>query len=467
MKKKLLVFPLVALFMLPAFAGTSNGREVLSEAGSELFAEEDNPVYIMDMRFLQRLIDEGVDTNGDGLISYAEAEAVIHLDVGIENNCLLTNEMIGDLTGIEAFVNLESLSVQGNLLTHMDISNLTQLEVLNCEVNILNRLDVSKNTALEELNCRWNQISELDLTKNAELRRVNVGYNQLSTLDLSNNSELTHFSCNSRITEAQAYCASFRNTYTHRKPLSSLDLSTNTKLEFLFFCGRSLKNMDISNNTALKSIFLIGTPEEFEVCTWWEGVPPTYLYLQEICCGSISYTDCKSPEISSTELDEISSSIQATSSEDGLIYLVPEGTDAELDRIKEVSVYTADVEANTPVNLSLADLSGGEYWLYAQDNSGNISEKQTLTANTAVGMDDVFESEVRVYPNPAREFVNIELGDAVSASLEIFSLNGQLLYSMDQLHSSQQIDLSGFEKGMYMLSIRSGKSQKIKKLIKE
>ncbi len=38
-------------------------------------------VSIPDSIFLIALIDEGVDTNGDNLISYTEAEAVMNLDV--------------------------------------------------------------------------------------------------------------------------------------------------------------------------------------------------------------------------------------------------------------------------------------------------------------------------------------------------------------------------------------------------
>lgn len=41
----------------------------------------DDPVFINDDAFLSILIEEGVDTNGDGEISYSEAEAVTELFV--------------------------------------------------------------------------------------------------------------------------------------------------------------------------------------------------------------------------------------------------------------------------------------------------------------------------------------------------------------------------------------------------
>ena len=45
-------------------------------------SDEPNPaVIIPDNNFLSALIDQGVDTNGDGIISPEEAEVIISLDV--------------------------------------------------------------------------------------------------------------------------------------------------------------------------------------------------------------------------------------------------------------------------------------------------------------------------------------------------------------------------------------------------
>jgi len=77
-------------------------------------------VEIPDIAFLYTLINRGVDTNGDSLISYAEAEAVYYLNVG--------NRDINDITGIEAFVNLNALWCHRNNLTSLDVSNNTLLK---------------------------------------------------------------------------------------------------------------------------------------------------------------------------------------------------------------------------------------------------------------------------------------------------------------------------------------------------
>jgi hypothetical protein len=99
-------------------------------------------VTIPDTAFLDALIEEGVDTNEDSLISYAEAEAILSLNV--------SERGIHDMTGIEAFVNLGILDCGSNELTSLNVSNAALTE-LSCFGNQLSSLDVSGCTALVRL----------------------------------------------------------------------------------------------------------------------------------------------------------------------------------------------------------------------------------------------------------------------------------------------------------------------------
>ncbi len=92
--------------------------------------EPEPKVTIPDNNFLNALIELGVDTDGDGIISPAEAEVIISLDV--------SEDSISDMTGIEAFVNLDTL---------------------DCFINQLTSLDLSNNTALTYLDCVWNHLT--------------------------------------------------------------------------------------------------------------------------------------------------------------------------------------------------------------------------------------------------------------------------------------------------------------------
>jgi Leucine-rich repeat (LRR) protein len=156
---------------------------ILSMAHS-LFSQNIN---IPDKAFLNALIALGVDTNSDGLVSYAEAEEIDSLDVH--------GKSISDLTGIKAFKNLANLNCHDNQLSSLDMSGNNELIVLWCDQNKLTYLDVSKNTSLSQLSCSYNQLTSLDVSKNTSLYYVGCSYNQLTSLDVSMNKALLSFHC--------------------------------------------------------------------------------------------------------------------------------------------------------------------------------------------------------------------------------------------------------------------------------
>jgi Leucine-rich repeat (LRR) protein len=158
---------------------------------------QDSIVSIPDPAFLYALIEEGVDTNGDSLISYAEAEAISSLDVvryepcGWPNITQCCSGNISSLIGIEAFKNLDTLACSCNILDSLDVSNCISLKKIQCDRNHLTYLDVSKNISLTSLNCSGNQLTNLDVSKNISLTSLNCSGNQLTNLDVYMNTALT------------------------------------------------------------------------------------------------------------------------------------------------------------------------------------------------------------------------------------------------------------------------------------
>lgn len=163
-------------------------------------------VIIPDPLFKSALIDLGVDLNGDGEISYPEADLTDSIDVNSKN--------IADLTGIQAFENLTFLWCYDNELAELDISALTALTDIDCGGNQLTELNVTNNKSLVELRCYLNQISALDLSQNNNIAYIDCGGNELAALDVSNNTSLTHLLC-------------------YAIEMNTLDISNNTNLEFL------------------------------------------------------------------------------------------------------------------------------------------------------------------------------------------------------------------------------------------
>jgi Leucine-rich repeat (LRR) protein len=139
--------------------------------------EPDGTIHFADDSFLEALITQGVDLNGDGYIVESEAEQVDSLFVG--------NYGISDLKGIEAFANLEILVCWINQLISLDLSENGSLKKLWCGDNRIPALDLTGNPALEIVACDKNELTSLDLSECSLLETLSCGDNHLTYLDIS------------------------------------------------------------------------------------------------------------------------------------------------------------------------------------------------------------------------------------------------------------------------------------------
>lgn len=200
-------------------------------------------VHIPDESFLGGLIAAGVDTNKDGQISYPEAEATRAI--------LLPPSGISDLTGLEAFTNLDSLAIT---------------------LNPLGTIDLSANTSLRYLSCTSCELTELDVSGNPQLEELICGRNQLEELNVSQNFSLVGLVCN--------------NNY-----LTSLNLTANTALIKMISCGNRLTSLDISNNTSLRIVGFDNMPMLTEVCVWTLPFPPPGVTTLQEFSPNVIFTD--------------------------------------------------------------------------------------------------------------------------------------------------------------------------------
>lgn len=292
---------------------------ILSQCKKEI---EPNVVTIPDNNFLNALIELGVDTNGDGIISPAEAEVITFLDV--------SEDSISNMTGIEAFVYLDTLICSFNMLnsldlssnpalrfidcnnnglTSLDVSNCTALEHLACEStfggkrNSLTSLNVSNNIALEYLSCGHNQLTSLNVANNTALNDLHCSGNQLTSLDVTNNNLLSRFDCSrNQLTELDvSNNTTLKSFYCYHNQLTSLDVSNNIALTILWCSGIQLSTLDLSNNTALGTdvIFcctpldISDIPSLYQVCVWEMPFPPAGVSVDTTDSPNVYFTtDC-------------------------------------------------------------------------------------------------------------------------------------------------------------------------------
>lgn len=75
-------------------------------------------------------------------------------------------------------------------------------------------------------------------------------------------------------------------------------------------------------------------------------------------------------------------------------------------------------------------------------------------------VEDVDKDAIKLYPNPAQDILNIEFenptGEAISGSLKVFNLSGQLIFEK-QLNTNNafyMLDISSLTNGAYIFSIQ-------------
>lgn len=83
---------------------------------------------------------------------------------------------------------------------------------------------------------------------------------------------------------------------------------------------------------------------------------------------------------------------------------------------------------------------------------------EIFTSNTEKDLD----SELVVYPNPAKEYVKIDFNQEYD--LKIFNSNGKLIRIYEALREQKVIDLSSYETGIYFFLISNGENEIAKKL---
>ena len=75
--------------------------------------------------------------------------------------------------------------------------------------------------------------------------------------------------------------------------------------------------------------------------------------------------------------------------------------------------------------------------------------------------------EVQIYPNPTKDMLILKHDNLGKYAFEIIDINGKVLLSKQSTNPQNKISLKDFERGMYILKLRSGGQVLTKQIIKE
>lgn len=107
---------------------------------------------------------------------------------------------------------------------------------------------------------------------------------------------------------------------------------------------------------------------------------------------------------------------------------------------------------------------------YEYDNSGNIKSRKVITLKSSDATDSIVKSKIfedteiniKIYPNPTRGDLKIEIPDYTDNEIlifQVYDMSGRTLLNTKRNGALTTLDLSNFPNGTYILRMsRNGKA---------
>ncbi|AWK05952.1 T9SS C-terminal target domain-containing protein [Flavobacterium crocinum] len=119
-------------------------------------------------------------------------------------------------------------------------------------------------------------------------------------------------------------------------------------------------------------------------------------------------------------------------------------------------------------NLKVGDSFTNEANIYFDYNFPILTNKTLSVFKTTLGTQDfTFDEYFKIYPNPVRDFLNIESkNDMLKESVNVYNVLGQLVLAIPIAGNTTKIDVSKFQSGTYFLQVKSLKGTSAVKFVK-
>ncbi len=105
------------------------------------------------------------------------------------------------------------------------------------------------------------------------------------------------------------------------------------------------------------------------------------------------------------------------------------------------------------------------------ENQQKLEKELKNCINGFVSVESGKENKVNIYPNPAKNTLNILIGDEINGLIDysIYSIEGKLLINQEKISANYnlEIDINQLKQGIYMIKIQNGKEAIWKMFIKE
>jgi enterochelin esterase-like enzyme len=151
---------------------------------------------------------------------------------------------------------------------------------------------------------------------------------------------------------------------------------------------------------------------------------------------------------------------------DGSLYIVSDVVYPAIDSIIKYQLATSDIIAGEQKEINLSDFENGNFHVYVVSNDNMVSNIPEVFSIIPSSIINNQIPDFEIYPNPIKDVVNIKTNFLDEWYLSLFSATGQLISNKEIGEPNCQIDLSSFQKGFYVIRVRTNNSVVIKNIIK-
>jgi hypothetical protein len=139
-----------------------------------------------------------------------------------------------------------------------------------------------------------------------------------------------------------------------------------------------------------------------------------------------------------------------------LIYNIPAGGSS-----KTVHRFSMIISPDCPVNTELAvqvNIYSFDRLCWTDTFTVEVHEPVSIAKNESI-------PSLHIFPNPSEDFINIEFGDPLRTTIEIYNIMGRRLYNNVVYVKTEKIDVSTFIAGVYLIKIKQDDKIYIDKVI--
>ena len=312
---------------------------------------------------------------------------------------------VSSYEGINSFKNLETLIFAYNQTpVSLDLSGLNNLKKLNCSSNSLTSINFNGCNSLEEIYLDQNYLTTLDLSEISTLKHLDCQNNYLTSLVLPTSSILINLKC-------------FNNN------LNNLVLTNQTHLENLYCGNNFLTNLNLSNCINLK--------------------------LLQCYQNNLNNLDISNSPLLNNIFCSYNPNLKFLNINNGFNWLP--NTNYVGNNLSS-NIIQLCTSSSSVVNLQ------NYYNSLGYSSTSFISNCSSLGINS----NEITDHKIMFYPNPTKD--KIIFNENVNF-IYVYSSSGFLVKQSEI--TSDELDLSNLNSGIYILKMQTESGIRIDKLIKE